>query len=60
VRDDESTGVEVETVEEEEEVPNGQTKGVPTRNTTTRTSRRVKQSTNIIRRTNLIEKEKNG
>jgi hypothetical protein len=47
VRDDESTGVEVETVEEEEteaEVPNVRTKGVPTRNTRTRTSRRVKQS----------------
>jgi hypothetical protein len=44
VPDDESAGVEVETVDEEEDVPVVQTRGIPTRNTTTRTSRRVKQS----------------
>jgi hypothetical protein len=49
VLDDESTGVEVETVEEEDkddaqEVPSVRTRGVPTANTTTRTSRRVKHT----------------
>jgi hypothetical protein len=48
VCDDESAGVEVETVDEEEEaeVPRVRirTRGVPTNNTTTRTSRRVKQT----------------
>jgi hypothetical protein len=46
VHDDKSTGVDVETVEEEEadSIPVPQTKGIPKRNTTTRTSRRVKQS----------------
>jgi hypothetical protein len=50
VLDDESTGVEVETVDEEEDedntqdIPSVRTRGVPTANTTTRTSRRVKHT----------------
>jgi hypothetical protein len=45
VLDDESTGMEVEMVEEEEtQVPHVSTKGVPSHNTRTRYNRRVRQT----------------